>query len=167
MDENQNPITPATDADTLHRIRQLEDLVSKLKDGLNTAYRERSELLLFLSKVLPSHTAYDEQGDEGFKGLLCAHGPAGQMAWHIADAERKLFDHLPFELAHYDGHSTLEKYNRLREITWQDFATTIAKDPKYGTILRFFCPMRVVLVTIEEFDKLYPMGGGKNGQQVN
>lgn len=163
--ENTTTITPAIPADAPALAPPApEPTVENLKKALNLAYSERAELLGFIAKVLPTHLSWDDTGDAGFKSIICAHGPAGQMAWHISDADRKKLDEMnfPFEPSHFDGHSTEQKYQRLREITPDDFSTVVAKDPGTGTILRFFCPMRVVFLTIPQFDKLYPITGGDN-----
>lgn len=48
--------------------------------------------------------------------------PQGQLSWHLADADVTLFGQVPRvaaddERARWDGHSTDEKYQRVRRLT--------------------------------------------------
>lgn len=90
-------------------------------DGpLSNPYRERNMLIAHLSKIYPSHLCMHEESDKTWdkewRIIVCVHGPKGEMAWHIHDDERRYFDHLIWELNHFDGHITEEKYNRLLSI---------------------------------------------------
>lgn len=74
------------------------------------AYRERAQLVAFLSRLFPSHWTVDPSSPSW--PVVCIHSPEGQMCWHIAPEDSDLF-RLPDGPAHYDGHSTEEKYLRL------------------------------------------------------
>lgn len=78
-------------------------------------YRERAMLVAFLTRLYPSSIGIDATADVGFQTVVYIHGrPAGQMSWHIADADRDLFDHVTRDDAPvWDGHTTDEKYRRL------------------------------------------------------
>lgn len=83
----------------------------------NIAYRERNQLVAFLSKLYPSHLAEhpieDENWEKDWRTIICIHSPAGQLTWHIHDSEADLFFHLGDGHNHWDGHTTEEKYKRL------------------------------------------------------
>lgn len=88
------------------------------KDG---AYRERDELVALLSKLYPSHLAEhepdDRDWDPAWQTIVCIHTPWGQASWHVKwDTEYALFEHLDQEhiYSDWDGHSTEQKYDRLR-----------------------------------------------------
>ena len=46
------------------------------------------------------------------------HLPAGQVTWHVPDAELPWFRHLKMAGSHWDGHTTDEKYQRLNALPW-------------------------------------------------
>lgn len=91
----------------------------------DTYYTERTQLLAYIAATLPSHIRVDPDAPDW--PVLCIHGPAGQMAWHIAPADMDVLKHVPRTPrapdAHlrgtgvytcvYDGHTDAEKYERL------------------------------------------------------
>lgn len=86
------------------------------RDG---AYRERAHLLAHFAALYPSHIGpTDPQAPEW--PVLTVETPAGQMSWHIAERDLDLFEHVqPTGPEHrgWDGHTTEEKYERLRRLT--------------------------------------------------
>lgn len=55
----------------------------------------------------------DEGTEDGFRNVLYADLPTGQVSWHIEDDHLFLFDFVaPYE-GEFDGHTTTEKYQRL------------------------------------------------------
>ncbi|MFH1740694.1 MAG: hypothetical protein ABIH23_16925 [bacterium] len=101
-----------------------EGEIKKLTDAKNVAYAERNKMVAALSFIFPSHMKRhpdsDTEWEDDWRNIVCIHGPAGQMTWHIHDSERYLFSHLiPDQLGlgacEYDGHTTEQKYRRLRE----------------------------------------------------
>jgi hypothetical protein len=88
---------------------------------LTAAYRERAHLLAWLASLHPAVIAPAPDVEEpGWQILYLASSPAGwQLTWHIAPADADLFtkvEHVPVDdwRAQWDGHTTKQKYARLR-----------------------------------------------------
>lgn len=90
----------------------------------DAAYKERNEMVVFVAGLYPSHLKRHSENDlkweRDWMNIACIHGPAGQMTWHIHDSEAGNFGFLnvkpdPFKDCVWDGHTTEEKYNRLRQ----------------------------------------------------
>ena len=88
--------------------------------GFDTLYRERAHLAAYLSAAYLSEWCEDLENGEAWK-ILYVHLPTGQASWHIASIDWDLFPHVPKSMysAEYmwDGHTTDEKYERIRELT--------------------------------------------------
>jgi len=104
----------------------------ELREQKNTAYAERQKMVLALTYVFPSHMKRHPDSDttweNDWRNIVCIHGPAGQMTWHIHDSEAVMFGHLniapdPFADCEYDGHTTDEKYGRLFQSVIRQFHT--------------------------------------------
>ena len=80
-------------------------------------YTERNRLVAALSGLFPAHLMLDPAGDEPRATLVCIHLPAGTATWHIPPWDLPYFAHLAYAPHHWDGHSTEEKYGRLRALT--------------------------------------------------
>lgn len=109
-------------ANELVRTLAKLDAVAELK---NSAYHERNILVAALSKVYPAHTALhpadDKDWEPDWRTIICVHLPTGQATWHVHDSEVNLFDHLPIDncavsCPGWDGHTTDEKYQRVRAL---------------------------------------------------
>ena len=85
-------------------------------DKLNEVYNERDRLVALISSIYPSHLAIDEGAEEGFKYVVYVQSPEGQLSWHIADEELMLFGHLKVKDNNWDGHTTEEKYERIKQL---------------------------------------------------
>lgn len=90
------------------------------RDG---AYRERAHLLAWLAAhhaaVLAPALDIDDEDDWH---LLYLYAGDHQMAWHIAPRDTELFNHVERvdfadPRAAWDGHTTDEKYERIRTLT--------------------------------------------------
>jgi hypothetical protein len=81
-------------------------------------YRERARLVAFLAACYGCTVAYGEDGDEW--PVVFIETPAGQMSWHISERDADLFCRLApcvtVAVAHWDGHTTEAKYERLAEM---------------------------------------------------
>jgi hypothetical protein len=95
----------------------------------NGAYQERAHVIAALSKCFPAHLTRHEVGigeswDEDWRTVVCIHfpDPAGQGTWHIHDSEVPLFAHLEVTESDWDGHTTDEKYERLKLLDVQPSA---------------------------------------------
>lgn len=85
----------------------------QLLDQLRAVYRERAHLVGLLTTLHPSHLEPDAEWPVVFVNL-----PTGQATWHIAKADLDLFTHVRTDLVEdWDGHTTEEKYARIRQYT--------------------------------------------------
>lgn len=88
---------------------------------VDAAYRERNTLVALLSKLFPSgygKTAI-EGWDEAWHNCCYIDFPWGQASWHFHDDDKFLFEHLSPYQGEYDGHTTEEKYKKIREVSVQ------------------------------------------------
>lgn len=110
-------MTPTPLTNSGKEVKQLLLTAKKLKDS---AYKERNQLVAFVSKLYPSHLCRHPNDDKTWEAtwrwIVCIHSPNGQLTWHIHDREKKLFKHLKIKKEHWDGHTTEQKYNRLARI---------------------------------------------------
>lgn len=93
-------------------------------------YRERAHLLALLAAVtmheLPVHIGNADPQEPDWP-VLTFELPTGQASWHIAPGDVELFRHVrATTLAdrEWDGHSTNEKYERVRALTGALLTTT-------------------------------------------
>lgn len=84
----------------------------------DSVYRERAHLVAHLAALYPSHIGPNDPTAPDW-AVLTVEAPTGQMSWHIAPSDMDLFEHVPTTTAErdWDGHSTEEKYARLRALT--------------------------------------------------
>lgn len=105
---------------------------SELTKQKDNAYWERNQLVAALSKLFPAHLAKhpdeDKEWEDDWRTIVVINLPPDatvyknsdiqpseiQLSWHIHDHEVPMFDHLTYSDYWYDGHSTEEKYKRLR-----------------------------------------------------
>lgn len=94
------------------------DFVKEAIIQKNLAYSERNELVCFLSRLYPAHLSRhpdtDTSWDAAWKWIICIHTPKTQLSWHIHKDEKHKFKHLTEQPNDWDGHTTEEKYQRLR-----------------------------------------------------
>lgn len=86
----------------------------------DAAYAERNCLVALLARLYPSgikRTAI-EGWDPEWHGCVYIDLPTGQASWHYHDSETDLFDDLPPYHGEWDGHSTEEKYRRVRVLMY-------------------------------------------------
>ncbi len=125
FDDNGCELFRVRGADNFGRISIIGDILDaheELIAAKNMAYAERQKMVAALTYIFPSHMKRHPDSDttweNDWRNIVCIHGPAGQMTWHIHDSECHLFGHLnhkpdPFADCEYDGHTTEEKYRRL------------------------------------------------------
>ncbi len=114
----------------------MEEQLKKQKDN---AYWERNQLVAALSKLFPAwlakHDENDKEWDSDWRTIVYiiippevrGLDPEGkdfphQLSWHIHDSDVPMFDHLNYDFGYenkWDGHTTEEKYRRLRKIELQ------------------------------------------------
>ena len=116
----KNPISKIL----FEKIIEFAEEGKQLEDSKNQAYWERNQLLVLLSKIYPSHLCEhpddDLYWDAEWRWIVCIHIPNSQATWHIHDSEKHFFDHLEIKDAHWDGHTTKEKYERIKNIKNDD-----------------------------------------------
>jgi len=108
--------------DTRNRLISAEMELQAAKRSADGAYSERNKLVRFVSSVFPSwlerHPEDDENWDDEWRWIVFVDALAGQLSWHIHDDELDSFSHLEVRTPNdpsWDGHTTEEKYSRLRE----------------------------------------------------
>lgn len=94
----------------------------QLAEQLRAVYRERAQLVAYVAALHPSVMAEDPD-EPGW--LVCyIETRSGQWSWHIAPEDLDLFAHVPHGQATWDGHTTEEKYRRIRQHTQTVAAAT-------------------------------------------
>ncbi|MFJ1865516.1 hypothetical protein ACIOD1_12875 [Streptomyces sp. NPDC088097] len=84
------------------------------RDG---AYRERAQLVAHLASLYPSTIGLTDPDAPDWP-VVTINTPTGQMTWHISTIDLDLFEHVERSLGPvWDGHTTDEKYERLRQLT--------------------------------------------------
>jgi hypothetical protein len=85
-----------------------------------TPYAERAHLVRALTHLFPAVLSSSDASEPDWPVIYLAT-PAGQLSWHLAADDLHLFAHVPLvpvtdARAQWDGHTTPEKYRRLREV---------------------------------------------------
>jgi hypothetical protein len=85
---------------------------------MDAVYLERNLLVRYLATVFPSGTRRTEiEGwDPEWNGCVFIDTPEGQLSWHYHDREIPIFADLPPYKKERDGHTTDEKYKRLKRL---------------------------------------------------
>lgn len=95
----------------------------------DTAYRERAQLLAWLAVLYPSVIATAPDVDEPGWQILYLTAGGNQLSWHVAPRDANLFEHVEHVAAddpraQWDGHTTEEKYGRIRSLTFGEMHVT-------------------------------------------
>jgi hypothetical protein len=88
----------------------------------DAGYRERNALVVLLASIFPAgvkRTAIEGWSPE-WHGCVYIDLPNGQASWHYHDSEAELFAHLPPYDGEWDGHTTEQKYERIRRLAMED-----------------------------------------------
>lgn len=87
-----------------------------MSDG---CYHERAQLVAFIASRFHSYLAPPQDREPGFAYAVYIESDVGQLSWHIADPDLIFFDFLERREMPglWDGHTTAEKYHRLRRLT--------------------------------------------------
>lgn len=115
--------------------------MDELEKSKNNAYWERNQLVAALSKVLPAylskHPDQDQEWEDDWRTIVVIEIPGHlstdfdgqdqmrdyQLTWHIHDHDIPMFDHLEYAEQLWDGHTTEEKYRRLRTLATNPLIT--------------------------------------------
>jgi hypothetical protein len=84
-------------------------------DLIDEMYRERAHLVAHLATTYPAWISTDLAEPDW--PVVYVDTPAGQLSWHIAPRDMDLFEGVPRGLVPWDGHTTEQKYERLRKLT--------------------------------------------------
>ena len=100
--------------------RTERDNLRVAKDG---AYAERNQCVALLARMalalgwrawVAQHPAEDADWEADWRTIVFIELPSGQASWHFHDSERHLLEGLPAGPNSWDGHTTAEKYRRVR-----------------------------------------------------
>ncbi|NJP93922.1 hypothetical protein HCN51_31560 [Nonomuraea sp. FMUSA5-5] len=84
-------------------------------------YRERAFLVAHLAALYPSALVHDADPKNPGWPVIFINTPRGQLSWHLATEDLDLFSHVPVltgdQAPQWDGHTTLQKYQRLADLT--------------------------------------------------
>ena len=82
-----------------------------------TLLQERTYLVLLLTKIYPSYLSRHTLGetDSDMWWVVYVDHPCGQLSWHIKDEDFHLFSRLGYIRDYWDGHTTENKYERIKE----------------------------------------------------
>jgi hypothetical protein len=100
--------------------------INDLTAERDAAYRERAHLIALLATHYPAViTTADDVDEEGWQIAFLTIG-GHQATWHISPRDADLFGHVDITdsadpEAQWDGHSTEEKYERIRQLTNDDW----------------------------------------------
>lgn len=102
------------------RISELAEGWGNLTAERDGAYRERAQLLAWLATTHPAVIASAPDVDEDGWLILYLTADSQQLSWHISPRDVDLFDHVDRVAAsdpraQWDGHTTAEKYQRIRD----------------------------------------------------
>lgn len=103
------------------RLRSAVDEIDRLRADFaakeaekNGAYAERNKVVAALAKLFPSGVLRDT--DEAGWWIVFIDLPDGQASWHFHESELDLLVGIPKYEGEWDGHSTEEKYARLKSL---------------------------------------------------
>lgn len=120
-------VKPQLEAVYAAGLRTMAELDST-KDALSAAYRERAHLVALLAAEYPSHIGHNDPFAPDW-AVVTVELPTGQGCWHISADDKDLFQHIP-PTPHYargwDGHTTDEKYRRIRELAADTYTRRVA-----------------------------------------
>lgn len=115
---------------TFQELRAAAARAAIAEDDRDRAYRERAQLLAHFAALYPSRLAYSDWDNPEWP-VLTVETPAGQMSWHINPSDADLFRHVHGDnqlVRDWDGHTTAEKYERLRHLTNITILTTLTPE---------------------------------------
>ncbi|MGK5733205.1 hypothetical protein [Streptomyces sp. URMC 124] len=102
-----------------HQTEQLRQQLTAVETERDAVYRERAHLVAHLAALYPSHIGYTDPNAPDW-AIVIVEAPGGQPSWHIAERDLDLFEHvIPTNriCRGWDGHTTDEKYERIRALT--------------------------------------------------
>ncbi|MEV5140351.1 hypothetical protein AB0K71_05920 [Streptomyces syringium] len=102
-----------------HQMEQLRQQLAAVEAERDAVYRERAHLIAHLAALHPSHIGHTDPNAPDW-AVVIIETPSGQLSWHIAERDLDLVEHvMPTNriCRGWDGHTTDEKYERIRALT--------------------------------------------------
>lgn len=108
--------------DEVALLRQRASQLAAVEAERDGAYRERAHLTAWLASIHPAVLAPAPDIDEDGWQILYLTASGQQLSWHIHPRDAELFTHVEQVAAddpraQWDGHTTAEKYERIRVLT--------------------------------------------------
>ncbi|MBT2505132.1 hypothetical protein J7I98_04315 [Streptomyces sp. ISL-98] len=100
-------------------VADVREAMLRAEQERDGAYRERAHFVAYLASLYPAHIGHTDP-DAPDWAVVIVQTPAGQMSWHVTTRDMDLFEHVPRSypsLPGWDGHTTDQKYERLRALT--------------------------------------------------
>lgn len=94
----------------------------KREDKIVDVNKERNQCVALIAHMasaigIPVGLGKHKENDDGdWINVVFIELPTGQLSWRIHDSEVSLFSYLPPYLKQWDGHSSEEKYARIRQM---------------------------------------------------
>lgn len=110
----------------LPAIELLEEENRRLMEQKDGAYSERNQTVVALAHMarlagyrvgVREHDLSDTEWGDDWRAILMIELPTGQASWHFHDSERPMLAPFPPYPDEWDGHTTAEKYARLRALS--------------------------------------------------
>lgn len=102
-------------------IQELQAQLEQETQKRNQAYTERNLCVALVAQLARQlgHTVgikqhEGEEWEDDWRTVLFIDLPTGQVSWHLHQSELGNFPGLPEYTGSWDGHTTLEKYERVR-----------------------------------------------------
>lgn len=147
------------------QVEESTDELIRMLKHIDAIYTERNALVALIMKLclhigLPAGMQQDRNPVEPEWNFLAYFElPSGQCSYHIPDSELPFFDGLPMYTQRWDGHSTVEKYRRIRTpdlaqllmqpwgYRYQDFLEMVSQ--AFGGLSRETFSTQVCLETVQ------------------
>ncbi|MFB7589344.1 hypothetical protein [Streptomyces sp. NPDC056169] len=100
-------------------VADIRAAMLQAEEQRDAIYRERAHLVALLATHYPSHIGYTDP-DAPDWAVLIIEAPGCQLSWHIAPRDMDLFGHVRATSVisrAWDGHTTDQKYERIRTLT--------------------------------------------------
>lgn len=118
-DDNERDTIP----DLAVEIDRLRVELKEMTDRKEAAYEERDYVVALMVRLAGAagwpFGLLDHEGEDWgpeWKKVVVIETPEGQMAWHFPAVRASLFEGIPAHGRVWDGHTTDEKYRRLKAV---------------------------------------------------
>jgi hypothetical protein len=104
------------------QLATAQDALRATEAERDSVYRERAQLLAWLAALHPAVITPAADVNEPDWQILYLTAGGRQMSWHISPSDAELFKRVPHvpaddPRAQWDGHTTAQKYDRIRQHT--------------------------------------------------